>query len=97
MTKLIKNLAVVLREYTDNQGQKKAQWLNIGSIMQADDGKNFILLDRHINLAALPCKEGSTSVLISAFDPKPKDNQYQAQASAPQQQQAKFYDDDIPF
>lgn len=96
MTKLIKNLSVALRKYTDNNGQEKAQWLNIGSIMQTDEGKKFILLDRHINLAGLPFKEGTTSVMVSSFDPKPKDGQQQAQP-AQQSTQAKFEDDDIPF
>lgn len=97
MTKVIKNLAVALRTYKDNKGEEKTQWLNVGSIIETNEGKKIILIERHVNLAALPCKEGFTSVLISAFDPKPKDNQYQPKEKAPYQQQAKFEDDDIPF
>lgn len=95
MTKLIKNLAVKLREYTDNQGRQKAQWQKIGSVMQTDQGGQFILLDRHINLAGLPFKEGSTSVMVSLFDVEDKDNVSNAQTEigAP----VKFKDNFIPF
>lgn len=94
MTKATKNLCVKLREYTDNNGQPKAQWQKIGTVMQGDKG-SFLLLDRHINLAGLPFKEGSTSVMVSVFDIEDKNQSSNTQAASTQ---AKFEEDDnIPF
>ncbi len=69
MTKLY-DLCVSTREYTDNSGNKKSVWENIGSILQNDDGKNFIMLKAHFNPAAIKRKEGSESILVSMFMPK---------------------------
>lgn len=69
MTKLY-DLCVSTREYTDNSGNKKSVWENIGSILQNDEGKNFIMLKAHFNPAAIKRKEGSESILVSMFMPK---------------------------
>lgn len=94
------DLAVVTREYQNNQGETKKQWLTIGARIEYDDGGASLLVDRHINLAGLP---GEGPVRVSMFEPRPKDGQQ----SAPQQ--ARNYtnqktgapevdlNDDIPF
>jgi len=77
MTK-IKDIVVKVREYQDNQGNKKAQWANVGTLMRGDDGNEFILLDRHFNPAGIVNPENRGNVLLSMFDPKPRDGQSQA-------------------
>ena len=73
MTK-VKDAVVKLREYQDRDGNKKAQWANVGSLMRGDDGSEFLLLDRHFNPAGIPNPDGRGNVLISFFDVK-KDDQ----------------------
>lgn len=73
MVRKIKDLAVKTREYTNTAGEKKANWQNIGSIMENDEGRQFILLDRWVNLAGIPDygnKPNPTAVLVNVFDPK---------------------------
>ena len=58
-------------------GNPKAKWQNIGVIMENDQGKQFILLEKWINYAGLPDfsgKENSSSLMINIFD---VDNNYQ--------------------
>jgi hypothetical protein len=94
------DLAVVVREYQNNQGETKKQWLTIGARIEYDDGGASLLIDRHINFAGLP---GEGPVRVSMFEPRPRDGQQQApqqarnysqtQASAP----SSDFDDSIPF
>ena len=99
------DLAVVVREYQNNQGETKKQWQTIGCRLEFDDGGASLLIDRHINLAGLP---GEGPVRVSMFEPRPRDGQQ----SAPQPQPARNYnqqpaqpaasgggdfDSDIPF
>jgi hypothetical protein len=94
------DLAVVVREYQNNQGETKKQWQNIGVRLEFDDGGASLLIDRHINLAGLP---GEGPVRVSMFEPRPRDGQQQApqqarnysqpQTSAP----SSDFDDSIPF
>lgn len=69
MTK-VKDLAVKVSEYTDRNGQQKARWENVGSIMRGDNGNEFILLNRHFNPAGIANPDNRESVLISMFEPK---------------------------
>jgi hypothetical protein len=80
MTK-IKDIVVKVREYQDNQGNKKAQWANVGTLMRSDDGNEFILLDRHFNPAGIANPDNRGNVLLSMFDPKPRDGQGSGQSS----------------
>ena len=73
MTKKTHDLAVKIREYTDRDGNQKAQWQKIGALMQARQGGTFIMLEAWVNLAALPRREGSSSVLVSCFEPRDQD------------------------
>lgn len=97
-SKKLYDLSVKTREYTDRDGKKKGNWQNVGSVMQADDGSKFIMLNRWFNPAGVPdlSGKGGDSILLSMFTPK--DGQPQQQAAPAQQQQAPAYDDqDIPF
>ena len=78
MAQKVKDLAVKTREYTDKEGNRKANWQNIGVVMQNDDGGEFIILDRWFNLSGIPDfkNPNSTSVTVSMFDVN-KQNNYQ--------------------
>lgn len=48
-------------------------WLNIGAVLQKEDGGKFILLERTVNLAGIPNPENKSSVIVSMFEPKKKE------------------------
>ena len=92
------DVAVVTGKYTDQQGQTKNRYMNIGAVMTGDNGP-FLLLDPMVNLAAVPRDPGKDRVLCSLFEPR--DNT-QAPAAAPRQAQRPApaqqpMDDDVPF
>jgi len=71
MARKVKNLSVKTREYVDGQGNKKANWQNIGVVMENDQGKQFMLIDRWVNLAGLPDFSGKpnpSAVMVTMFD-----------------------------
>jgi hypothetical protein len=93
------DIAVVTGKYQDNQGQTKNRYMNIGAVMQGDNGP-FMLLDPMINLAAVPREPGKDRVIASLFEPR--DNAQPGAAPAqrqavPQRPQQPSMDDDIPF
>ena len=106
MAKRIKDLAVVTGSYYKD-GLEKRLYENIGVLMEADDGNQFIMIKRFINLAGLPFKDGSESVLVSMFDPRDGNNQgsqqsnrqgggaQQSSSGASHDQQD--LDDEVPF
>lgn len=104
------DLCVATRSYKDNNGNDKAVWENIGSVLKNKDGKPFMLLKAYFNPAAIQRKEGSESIIVSMFTHKSKsdnstDNQdfYSTQDfgtqdfSAPDDFQPESYDPNIPF
>ena len=71
MARKIKNLSVKTREYKDRDGNPKANWVNIGVIMENDQGKQFMILDKWINFAGIPDfsgKENNGSIMVAMFD-----------------------------
>lgn len=91
MPKILKDLAVVIGSYQKN-GETKKKYRNIGVLMQADDGGQFLMIERSFNPAGVPFKEGSESILVSLYDPKSKDG-----ATADPAPKQKANEDDIPF
>ena len=99
-----KDLVVSTGTYTDNQGQQKNRYENVGGLFKTDDGKIFALVKRHINFAGFPSREGSDSVIVSVFDlpdraasgatPAPRTA---APAAATAPAAPANLDDDIPF
>jgi hypothetical protein len=67
MATKIKDLVVKTGEY-QSQGQTKSRWQNVGSLMQNDDGGQFIILNRWFNPAGIPNPENRDSVVLSCFD-----------------------------
>ena len=97
MSKKIKDLAVRVSTYKDRNGQEKGKYQNVGCILQMDDGKKTMLLNRWFNPAGVPFapgRENSDVVLVSMFDIK-KDGE--SEAAAPVKSSGKDPDDDIPF
>ena len=66
----LKDLSVKVGTYEKN-GETKNRYENIGSLMEAADGGQFILLKRTFNLAGVEVQPGKDSVMVSLFDPKP--------------------------
>ena len=90
--KKIRDLAVKTGEYTNQQGETKGRYQNIGSLMKGDNGE-FVILNRWFNPAGIPNPDDRDSVIVSCFKPRQEGQQQPApQASAPAD-----YDDDIPF
>lgn len=71
----LKDLAVKVGSYTDNQGLEKGRYENIGAIMQSDDGNMFVMLKRTFNPAGVPGNADRDSILVSAFDPQQRNGQ----------------------
>lgn len=94
------DLKVKTGEYTNNAGEKKGRYITVGRIMQADDGKEYIMLDKTFNPAGVPdlSGRGGDSILISKFEPYQNDGgARQASAAAPAPAGKPLNDDDIPF
>lgn len=66
----LKDLAVKVGSYVDNQGNQKNRYQNIGVLMSGNDGGQYILLDPLINLAAVPREAGKDRIMVSMFDPR---------------------------
>ena len=102
--KKIRELVVKTGSYRDRDGNEKPRWKNVGSLMESEDGKKFILLDTTFNPAGVPNPDNRDNVLISIFEMKESEGG-QRQQSAPVQQQApqqqpsgaNVADDDVPF
>lgn len=98
------DLAVVVGQYQTQSGETKNRYVNIGSVMEKDDGGRFILLDRHFNPAGVPNPDNRSNIIVSLFEPRDSNGGGQQRQAAPQQrQQAQRsappadMDDDIPF
>jgi hypothetical protein len=89
------DMCVAVRKYTGQDGKTKNVYQNIGSIMEKD-GEMFGLLNRTLNIMAVPFKEGSDTITISFFAPKDKSGAT-PQPAQPAPQQGAQEDDIIPF
>ncbi len=72
MSEKIYDLAVNLGSYQDRNGNKRANWLNIGGVFKGDDGKSYITLRRSFNPAGVPFNGSNNEdvIFISLFPPK---------------------------
>ena len=67
-------------EYTGKDGETKAKWLTVGSILEGDKGP-FMLLEKWFNPGGVVDAKGGSAVLLSLFTPKERDggdNEYQS-------------------
>lgn len=67
MTKKIKDLAVKVGSYQKG-GETKNRYINIGSILEKDDGGKFMILDRTFNPAGVPNPDNKDTLIVSMFD-----------------------------
>lgn len=97
---LLYDLAVKTGEYTDRNGNTKGRYKNVGKVMRNDNGQ-FMLLDKTFNPAGVP--GDGDMVMVSMFEPKPKQGQQQKNAGmtgnydAPSQGGGYGLDDEINF
>lgn len=92
---VINELCVAQRKYKDKNGQEKTVWLKIGEIHE-HNGRQYGVIFPHINLAALPRKEGEDRLFFSLFEPKPKEGR-ETKPTPTQSQAASDFESDIPF
>jgi hypothetical protein len=97
------DLAVKVGSYTNQQGETKSRYQNVGALMQGDKGQ-FIMLAKWFNPAGVTDERGGESILISVFEPKEKGEAPRqvkpAQQQAPSRHASRGFedmDDDIPF
>ena len=83
MAQKLYDLVVKTGEYQSN-GETKARYENIGSVMQGDNGQ-FAIMKRTFNPAGVPNPDGKDSIIVSMFEPK--NNQQQGNFNQQQQQQ----------
>jgi len=90
MSKKLFDVVVSTGKYTNNQGEEKSNFENVGVVLEGENGP-YLLLKRTFNPAGVPNPDNKDSVLISLFEPKPKQEGQQGgyqQQPAQQQQQA---------
>jgi hypothetical protein len=85
--KKIYDLAVKTGEY-QKDGETKGKYVNVGSIMEKEDGGKFIFMNRTFNPAGVPNPENRDNILVSMFAPKKNE---QTESAPPPD------DEDIPF
>ena len=78
------DVCVKTGSYTNNQGEQKNRYENIGTVMQGDDGGQFMLLKTTFNPAGVPNPDNKDAVLCSMFEPQ-QQGQQQGHAQQPQQ------------
>jgi len=102
------DLAVKTRTYKDKDGNDKAVWKNIGSVLETKDGGQVMLLDRTFNPAGIDVEPGRDSIMVSMFEPRTTNEGQMSgqQRQAPAQRQAapagnaggfNDMDSDLPF
>ena len=80
----MKKISVANGNYIGQDGQQKTNWVKVGVIGQSANGKEYVLLDPTVNLAAFHRDEGKDMVMCTVYD----DSQQQQQGyQQPQQQQ----------
>lgn len=107
------DLVVVTGNYIGQDGKEKARFMNVGSLLvNREEGKSMIVLNRTFNPAGLPNPEQRDTCVVSLFKKEPKrqdapparDPHYAPPVQAPAQQAPQTdyvpggdFDDDIPF
>lgn len=69
MTRKTHDLAVKTGTYEIN-GETKGRWMNIGALMEDNDGRPFLMLNACFNPAGIQREEGRESILVSCFVPE---------------------------
>lgn len=96
MTKKIKDLAVAVGKY-ESGGKTKTRYVNVGSVMQKDDGGEFILLNRTFSPAGVPNPENRDTIIISSFDIKDGSESHKGFDKQGDVAKPSGIEDEIPF
>jgi len=72
--KKVSDLAVKVGTYERN-GETKGKYINVGLVLEKDDGGSMILLNRTFNPAGVPNPDNKDTVIISRFEVKDKNEQ----------------------
>jgi len=71
-------------------GQEKGRYVDVGVLMQSDDGSYYALINPTFNPAGVPMQGGKDMVMVSVFQDQQQNNNggqgYQQQPNQPQQQ-----------
>ena len=86
---MIKKRLVVANGKYEKNGQEKTRWVNVGHLHE-HDGKHYITLESHINVAAFERKENDTRVFVNMFDNDRQDKPRESENPAD-------FDSDLPF
>ena len=96
-TRKTHDLVIKTGSYTNNQGETKNRYENIGSMMEGDNGP-FIIMKRTFNPAGVVNPENKDSLIVSCFEPNNNQQGGGQQQRAPQQQApAQDFGDSVPF
>lgn len=91
------DIVATIGSYTNNQGEEKKRYENVGAVMQGQHGP-YLMLKKTFNPAGL-AEADRDSILLSLFEPKAADGGQQKPASTQHAQPAPAADDfdSIPF
>ena len=67
------DLVVKTGSYTNKTGETKNRYQQVGSLMENEDNKKFLLIDPTFNFAGVKLDDGKDRVLVSLFEPKVKE------------------------
>ena len=98
MVRKTHDLAVIVREYQDRDGQTKKQYQNVGALMEGDNGP-YVILERWFNPAGIANPQDRSNLIVSCFEPRPRDGQQAGNQGGQRQQQSRDMpdDSDVPF
>lgn len=81
MANKIYDCIVATSKYTDNSGNEKRHWENVGAVFQDKDSNgnsySYIMLKRSFNPAGIDARENSDAIRITLSKPKAKQQQSQ--------------------
>jgi len=73
----MKKISIANGNYIGQDGQQKTNWVKVGVIGVSANGKEYVLLDPTINLAAFKREEGKDMVMCTVYDDSQNNNQQQ--------------------
>jgi hypothetical protein len=100
MTKKISDIRAKVGEYTNKNGETKGKWIDVGYVLQFDDGGELRCYYQWINLAGIPKKDGYDAVILKEFAVKEKSADAETHKGFDKQGDipaAAKVDDEIPF
>lgn len=81
----MKKISIANGTYIGQDGQQKTNWVKVGVIGVSQNGKEYVLLDPTINLAAFRREDGKDMVMCTVYDDS-QQNTTQQQGGYQQQQ-----------